>query len=56
VASLAVGADEEDLVNSGLEETMVTAYHQMRVDLRMAAFALAIDKVALAYRERGIFP
>jgi glutamate dehydrogenase (NAD(P)+) len=63
VASLSVGADEEDLVNSGLEETMVTAYHQVRdaslrmgVDLRMAAFALAIDKVALAYRERGIFP
>lgn len=60
---LAVGADEEDLVNSGLEETMVLAYHQMRerarlrgADLRAAAFATAIEKVARSYQERGIFP
>jgi len=63
IAELAVGAGEEDIVNSGLEETMVTAYHEMRasaksrnVDLRAAAFASAIEKVARAYRERGIFP
>jgi glutamate dehydrogenase (NAD(P)+) len=59
------GASEEDLVNSGLEETMVTAYRQIREtrlrdervrDLRTAAFVLAIDKVAVAYEELGIFP
>lgn len=63
VDSLAVGADERDLVNSGLEETMVSAFHQIRetalrldTDLRTAAFVVAIEKVATAYRERGIFP
>lgn len=63
IADLSVGAGEEDLVNSGLEETMVIAYHEMResaklnkADLRAAAFASAITKVARAYQERGIFP
>ena len=57
------GAGEEDLVNSGLEETMVSAYHEIRetarrheTDLRTAAFVNAIDKIARVYRERGIFP
>lgn len=59
------GADELDLVNSGLEETMVLAYKEIReiqqglgpdIDLRTAAMAHAIDKIAVAYRERGIFP
>jgi glutamate dehydrogenase (NAD(P)+) len=59
------GADEKDLVNSGLEETMINAYHQIRevrqrlgagVDLRTAAFVSAIDKIALSYRDLGIFP
>jgi glutamate dehydrogenase (NAD(P)+) len=61
--TVAVGADEEDLVISGLEETMVSGYQQMRemalfhgADLRSAAMATAIGKVALAYHERGIFP
>ncbi len=56
-------AGEEELVNSGLEETMVAAYGELRgiqvarkVDLRTAAFINAIGKVALAYMERGIFP
>lgn len=56
-------AGEEELVNSGLEETMVAAYGELRgiqvarkVDLRTAAFIDAIGKVALAYMERGIFP
>lgn len=62
---IAHGADEEDLVNSGLEETMISAYNQMneirkqhsgKVDLRTAAFISAIDKVARAYMELGIFP
>jgi glutamate dehydrogenase (NAD(P)+) len=60
------GPDEEDLVNSGLEESTVSAYHQIReiqqrhgpdkVDLRTAAFINAIDKVARTYEEMGIFP
>ena len=59
------GADEEDLVNSGLEETMVQSYrdvrgvrarHADRIDLRTAAFIHAIDKVAASYAELGIFP
>jgi glutamate dehydrogenase (NAD(P)+) len=59
------GPDEIDLVNSGLEETMITAYHTIhdiwkrdpRVgDLRTAAFYEAVTKVAGSYLELGIFP
>jgi glutamate dehydrogenase (NAD(P)+) len=59
------GASEEDLVNSGLEETMVSSYHPIRemwrrhrgkADLRTAAMIVAIDKVALSYAQLGIFP
>ena len=59
------GADEEDLVNSGLEETMISAYHPIRetwkqrgnnMNLRTAAMIVAIDKVALSYAQLGIFP
>ncbi len=56
-------AGEEELVNSGLEETMIGAYSELRgiqkerkVDLRTAAFISAIGKVAMAYTQRGIFP
>jgi glutamate dehydrogenase (NAD(P)+) len=59
-----LGADEEDLVHSGLEETMVVAYHQIRDiekslgidDLRTASFVTAIKKIAISYQELGIFP
>ena len=63
--NLTQGADEVDLVNSGLEETMVTAYLEIREidkrvkgsrDLRTAAFMSAIQKVAVSYMELGIFP
>jgi glutamate dehydrogenase (NAD(P)+) len=59
------GASEEDLVNSGLEETMINSYHPIRqvwkqhahnADLRTAAMIVAIDKVALSYAQLGIFP
>jgi glutamate dehydrogenase (NAD(P)+) len=60
------GASEEDLVNSGLEETMIGAYYPIRetwkrhlgdsVDMRTAAMIVAIDKVALSYEQLGIFP
>lgn len=61
--SVAIGADEEDLVNSGLEETMIEAYNQIctiakanKTDLRTAAFINAINKIAISYQELGIFP
>jgi glutamate dehydrogenase (NAD(P)+) len=59
------GPEEEDLVNSGLEETMATAFRQIRgvhaadpkiPDLRTAAFVSAIEKIAVSYLELGIFP
>jgi glutamate dehydrogenase (NAD(P)+) len=59
------GADEIDLVNSGLEESMSVAYQQIRkvqerlehkVDLRTAALILAIEKIVVAYEELGLFP
>jgi len=63
LAEVAAGADEVDLVNSGLEETMISAYQEIRsiarehdTDLRTAAFITAINKVAVAYKEMGIFP
>lgn len=61
----AAGANEEDIVNSGLEETMIDAYQEIRevkrrhndeIDLRTAAFITAINKVATSYLELGIFP
>jgi glutamate dehydrogenase (NAD(P)+) len=63
VDAVAVGASEEDLVTSGLEETMILGYQSIRekartlgTDLRTAAFSISIGKVARAYMERGIFP
>lgn len=65
VRKLSHGADEEDLVNSGLEDTMIYAYQAIRqirrehgdkIDLRTAAFVVAINKIARAYMELGIFP
>ena len=58
-------ANEEAVVNAGLQQTMSTAYREIRetlrrrpvlLDLRTAAFALAIEKVARTYLELGIFP
>ena len=63
VNQVAFGASEEDLVNSGLEDTMISAYHEVReltrrhnTDLRTAAFISALDKVAASYEQMGIFP
>ncbi len=62
---IAKGADEVDLVRSGLEETMVTAYANIREvynrrrtvkDLRTAAFLNALEKVANDYMTLGVFP
>jgi glutamate dehydrogenase (NAD(P)+) len=63
--TVARGADEIDLVNSGLEESMAVAYDQIRQvwkadskipSLRTAAFVGAINKIATCYAELGIFP
>jgi glutamate dehydrogenase (NAD(P)+) len=62
--SLAHGASEQDLVYSGLEETMCNAFREIRdiqrnfagIDLRTASFIGAIDKVAVSYADMGIFP
>lgn len=62
---IARGAGEIDLVRSGLEETMISAYQQIRevklnnpkVDsLRTAAFLNAINKISSDYMALGIFP
>jgi len=62
---IASGASEEDLVNSGLEETMITSYQRIREarrshgdvpDLRTAAFVVAINMICRTYGDMGIFP
>jgi len=62
---LNTGASEVDLVYSGLEETMITAYDEIRKnlkniegvnDLRTAAFVTAIQKIVASYSTLGIFP
>ncbi|WDF68739.1 Glu/Leu/Phe/Val dehydrogenase [Sphingobacterium oryzagri] len=59
------GPDEIDLVHSGLEDTMISAYREIREiyvslegagDLRTAAFISAINKIGVSYEELGIFP
>lgn len=59
------GAEEIDLVKSGLEETMITATREIMdiwksnssiPDMRTAAYVCAINKVGTSYAELGIFP
>jgi glutamate dehydrogenase (NAD(P)+) len=59
------GAEEVDLVHSGLEETMISATREIMdiwlsnpqiPDMRTAAYVSAINKVATTYVELGIFP
>ncbi|MCX6209186.1 MAG: Glu/Leu/Phe/Val dehydrogenase, partial [Bacteroidetes bacterium] len=59
------GAEEQDLVHSGLEESMITATREIMEiwkaipeipDMRTAAYVNAINKVATSYNELGIFP
>ncbi len=59
------GADEVDLVYSGLEGTMIQAANEIReiwfgtkgiTDMRTAAYVCAINKVGEAYAQLGIFP
>ena len=57
------GADELELVRSGLDDTMRTAFQSMRDvlhsredvhDLRTAAYIVAIERVAGSYRAKGL--
>ena len=57
------GSDELELVRSGLDDTMRIAYQSMRevwhsrqevTDLRMAAYIVAIERVAASYRAKGL--
>jgi len=57
------GAGELELVRSGLDDTMRSAYQSMREvwhsrddvsDLRVAAYLVAIDRVAASYRAKGL--
>lgn len=57
------GADELELVRSGLDDTMRGAYNAMREvwhtrddvnDLRVAAYIVAIDRVAKSYQAKGL--
>lgn len=63
IERIGFGASERDLVNSGLEDTMVQAYREIRsiraergISTRTAAFISAIDKIATSYEQMGIFP
>ena len=60
---LTTGADELALVRSGLDDTMRNAYNEIRnifnsrnnvVDLRTAAFVLAIERIAKKYESMGL--
>jgi glutamate dehydrogenase (NAD(P)+) len=64
-ARLIEGTDELDLVNSGLEETMICAFNEILdirnrqrglTDLRTASYVCAIQKIAKSYMELGLFP
>ncbi|RYH08411.1 Glu/Leu/Phe/Val dehydrogenase [Tropicimonas sp. IMCC6043] len=57
------GADELELVRSGLDDTMRTAYQKMREvwhgrsnvpDLRVAGYIVAVERVAMSYRDKGL--
>jgi glutamate dehydrogenase (NAD(P)+) len=58
------GVDELELVNSGLEETMIEAFQEIveimyeknTGDLRTAAFVCGLNKVAASYEHLGIWP
>lgn len=64
-STIVKGASELELVNSGLEDTMIRSYHEIRdvkknnskIDsLRTAAFVSSIDKIATSYMNLGVWP
>lgn len=65
IDGLVKGADEIDLVRSGLEDTMMYSYesiheiwkrHKKMDSFRTASFVNALGKIGDAYLEMGIFP
>jgi len=63
LAAITAGGGEAELVDSGLEDTMITGWQavseagrRLGVDLRTAAYSISLDKIAGSYMERGIFP
>ena len=59
------GAEEVDLVRSGLDDTMRMAYQEVRErfwsrddvpSFRIAAMAIAIEKIANTVQELGVYP
>ena len=59
------GADELDIVRSGLEDTMINSYENIRTilkrhkkmnSLRTAAYVDALDKIGVTYLKLGVFP
>jgi glutamate dehydrogenase (NAD(P)+) len=57
------GSGELDLVRSGLDDTMRTAYQSMREvwhgrdevkDLRVAAYIVSISRIAATYKSKGL--
>ncbi len=57
------GADELELVRSGLDDTMIKAYRSVRKvwyennkvpDLRVASYLVAIERVAASYASKGL--
>ena len=61
--SLLKGADEIDLVRSGLDDTMRQAYIDMSykwhsskkiIDLRTSAMCIALKKIAMSYQTLGM--
>ena len=62
INKLVYGANEEDIVASGLEDTMRMAFHEILKykekyklnNYRMAAYAVALKKIEKSYLELGI--
>ncbi len=64
INELTHGADELDLVRSGLDDTMRLAYQHIRelkasnpkvTDYRTAAYVIAIEKIARSYLDTGVY-
>ena len=64
-ASIIKGASELELVNSGLEDTMIRSYHEIREtfvqsgkidNMRTSSFVVAINKISVSYQNLGFSP
>ncbi len=65
VGQLSKGPNELDLVRSGLDDTMREAFQHIRdrywsndkiESYRIASMAIAIEKIAISYQDRGVYP